>query len=80
MLDEAGVNVTAVNITGRVLPLACDRRDQAVAGRRQNAITAALSVADMKHVTVVDHDIDVSLITSMRNGRLQPGYKPTGTW
>lgn len=60
VLDEAGVNVTAVNIT----PGGCCHWHAIVAikplpGDGKNAITAALSVADMKHVTVVDHDIDV---------------------
>ena len=59
-LDEAGVNVTAVNIT----PGGCCHWHAVIAikplpGDGKNAITAALSVADMKHVTVVDHDIDV---------------------
>ena len=60
VLDEAGVNVTAVNIT----PGGCCHWHAIVAirplpGDGKNAITAALSVADMKHVTVVDHDIDI---------------------
>ena len=60
VLDEAGVNVTAVNIT----PGGCCHWHAVVAirplpGDGKNAITAALSVADMKHVTVVDEDIDV---------------------
>lgn len=57
---EAGVNVTAVNIT----PGGCCHWHAIIAirplpGDGKNAITAALSVADMKHVTVVDHDIDI---------------------
>ena len=60
VLSEAGVNVTAVNIT----PGGCCHWHAVVAirplpGDGKNTITAALSVADMKHVTVVDHDIDV---------------------
>ena len=60
VLDEAGVNVTAVNIT----PGGCCHWHAIVAvtplpGDGKNAISAALSVADMKHVTVVDDDIDV---------------------
>ena len=52
--------MTAVNIT----PGGCCHWHAIVAikplpGDGKNAITAALSVADMKHVTVVDHDIDV---------------------
>ena len=57
---EAGVEVTAVNIT----PGGCCHWHAVIAikphpGDGKNAITAALSVADMKHVTVVEDDIDV---------------------
>ena len=57
---EAGVQVTAVNIT----PGGCCHWHAVIAikphpGDGKNAITAALSVADMKHVTVVENDIDV---------------------
>ena len=57
---EAGVQVTAVNIT----PGGCCHWHAVIAirphpGDGKNAITAALSVADMKHVTVVEDDIDV---------------------
>ncbi len=60
VLYEAGVQTTAVNIT----PGGCCHWHAVVAikphpGDGKNAITAALSVADMKHVTVVDDDIDV---------------------
>ena len=60
VLAEAGVTVAAVNIT----PGGCCHWHAVIAikplpGDGKNAITAALSVADMKHVTVVDDDIDV---------------------
>lgn len=59
-LHEAGVQATAVNIT----PGGCCHWHAVIAikplpGDGKNAILAALSVADMKHVTVVDDDIDV---------------------
>ena len=59
-LDEAGVTTTAVNIT----PGGCCHWHAVIAirplpGDGKNAIMAALSVADMKHVTVVDEDIDI---------------------
>lgn len=59
-LAEAGVSVAAVNIT----PGGCCHWHAVVAvrphpGDGKNAVLAALSVADMKHVTVVDEDIDV---------------------
>ena len=59
-LFEAGVQVTAVNVT----PGGCCHWHAIIAvrplpGDGKNAIMAALSVADMKHVTVVDDDIDV---------------------
>lgn len=57
---EAGVQVTAVNIT----PGGCCHWHATIAikphtGDGKNAMMAALSVADMKHVTVVDDEIDV---------------------
>ncbi len=57
---EAGVQVTAVNIT----PGGCCHWHAVIAikphpGDGKNALIAALSVADMKHVTVVEEDIDV---------------------
>ena len=60
VLHEAGVQVTAVNVT----PGGCCHWHTVIAikplpGDGKNAITAALSVADMKHVVVVDDDIDV---------------------
>src|SRR5690606_18677496 len=60
VLYEAGVQVTAVNIT----PGGCCHWHAVIAikplaGDGKNAILAALSVADMKHVTIVDEDIDV---------------------
>ncbi len=60
VLHEAGVQTTAVNIT----PGGCCHWHAVIAikphpGDGKNAITAALSVADMKHVVVVDEDIDV---------------------
>ena len=60
VLAEAGVTVAAVNIT----PGGCCHWHAVIAirplpGDGKNAIAAALSVADMKHVTVVDDDIDV---------------------
>ena len=59
-LHEAGVQATAVNIT----PGGCCHWHAVIAikphpGDGKNAILAALSVADMKHVVVVDEDIDV---------------------
>ena len=59
-LHEAGVTATAVNIT----PGGCCHWHAVIAikglpGDGKNAILASLSVADMKHVTVVDADIDV---------------------
>jgi 2,5-furandicarboxylate decarboxylase 1 len=59
-LKEAGVQVSAINVT----PGGCCHWHAAIAVRKhpgdgKNAILAALSVADMKHVVVVDDDIDV---------------------
>jgi 2,5-furandicarboxylate decarboxylase 1 len=59
-LHEAGVQTTAVNIT----PGGCCHWHAVIAidplpGDAKNAMMAALSVADMKHVVVVDDDIDV---------------------
>jgi len=59
-LHEAGVETTAVNIT----PGGCCHWHAVIGvrplpGDGKNAIMAALSVADMKHVVVVDEDIDV---------------------
>ncbi len=60
VLDAAGVTVTAVNVT----PGGCCHWHAIIAIRKQpgdpqNAIMAALSVADLKHVVIVDGDIDV---------------------
>ena len=60
VLDAAGVTVTAVNVT----PGGCCHWHAIIAIRKQpgdpqNAIMAALSVADLKHVVIVDDDIDV---------------------
>ncbi len=60
VLHEAGVQVTAVNVT----PGGCCHWHTVVSikplpGDGKNAILAMLSVADMKHVVVVDDDIDV---------------------
>ena len=60
VLHEAGVQVTAVNVT----PGGCCHWHTIVSikplpGDGKNAILAMLSVADMKHVVVVDEDIDV---------------------
>lgn len=59
-LREAGVQVTAVNVT----PGGCCHWHAVISIRKhpgdgKNAILAALAVADMKHVVVVDDDIDV---------------------
>lgn len=59
-LHEAGVTATAVNIT----PGGCCHWHAVIAirglpGDGKNAMMAALSVADMKHVTIVDEEIDV---------------------
>jgi 2,5-furandicarboxylate decarboxylase 1 len=60
VLREAGVQVTAVNVT----PGGCCHWHAVIAIHKQpgdgkHAILAALSVADMKHVVIVDDDIDV---------------------
>ena len=60
VLKEAGVQVTAINVT----PGGCCHWHAVIAikkhpGDGKNAILAALSVADMKHVVIVDDDIDV---------------------
>jgi 2,5-furandicarboxylate decarboxylase 1 len=60
VLKEAGVQVTAVNVT----PGGCCHWHAIIAIRKhpgdgKNAMLAALSVADMKHVVIVDDDIDV---------------------
>jgi 2,5-furandicarboxylate decarboxylase 1 len=60
VLREAGVQVTAINVT----PGGCCHWHAVIGiskhpGDGKNAIMAALAVADMKHVVVVDDDIDV---------------------
>ena len=60
VLKEAGVYVTAINVT----PGGCCHWHAVIAIRKhpgdgKNAILAALAVADMKHVVIVDEDIDV---------------------
>jgi 2,5-furandicarboxylate decarboxylase 1 len=60
VLKEAGVQVTAINVT----PGGCCHWHAVIAihkrpGDAKNAILAALAVADLKHVVVVDDDIDV---------------------
>jgi 2,5-furandicarboxylate decarboxylase 1 len=60
VLREAGVQVTAVNVT----PGGCCHWHAVIGIKKQpgdgkNAILAALSIADMKHVVIVDDDIDV---------------------
>jgi 2,5-furandicarboxylate decarboxylase 1 len=60
VLHEAGVQVTAINVT----PGGCCHWHTIAAikplpGDGKNAIAAMLSVADMKHVVVVDDDIDI---------------------
>ena len=60
VLREAGVRVTAVNVT----PGGCCHWHVVVAIRKapgdgKNALTALLSVADFKHAIVTDDDIDI---------------------
>ncbi|MGH7825518.1 MAG: UbiD family decarboxylase [Candidatus Binatia bacterium] len=60
VLHEAGVQATAINLT----PGGCCHWHIVAAIKKQpgdgkNAILALLSIADIKHVTVVDDDIDV---------------------
>ncbi len=60
VLYEAGVQTTAINIT----PGGCCHWHIVAAIKKQpgdgkNAIMALLSIADIKHVTIVDDDIDV---------------------
>jgi len=60
VLNEAGVQATAINVT----PGGCCHWHIVAAVKKQpgdgkNAIMALLSIADIKHVTVVDDDIDV---------------------
>lgn len=60
VLHEAGVQATAINVT----PGGCCHWHIVAAIKKQpgdgkNAIMALLSIADLKHVTIVDDDIDV---------------------
>src|SRR6266536_2672008 len=60
VLHEAGVQATAINVT----PGGCCHWHIVAAIKKQpgdgkNAILALLSIADIKHVTIVDDDIDV---------------------
>jgi 2,5-furandicarboxylate decarboxylase 1 len=60
VLNEAGVQATAINVT----PGGCCHWHIVAAIKKQpgdgkNAIMALLSIADIKHVTIVDDDIDV---------------------
>lgn len=60
VLHEAGVHTTAINVT----PGGCCHWHIVAAIRKspgdgKNAIMALLSIADIKHVTIVDDDIDV---------------------
>jgi len=60
VLHEAGVHATAINVT----PGGCCHWHIVAAIKRspgdgKNAIMALLSIADIKHVTIVDDDIDV---------------------
>ncbi|MGH7773407.1 MAG: UbiD family decarboxylase [Candidatus Binatia bacterium] len=60
VLREAGVNATAINVT----PGGCCHWHIIAAIKKQpgdgkNAITALLSIADIKHVVVTDDDIDI---------------------
>ena len=60
VLHEAGVHATAINVT----PGGCCHWHIVAAikkspGDGKNAILALLSIADIKHVTIVDDDIDV---------------------
>jgi 2,5-furandicarboxylate decarboxylase 1 len=60
VLHEAGVHATAINVT----PGGCCHWHIVAAIKRspgdgKNAIMALLAIADIKHVTIVDDDIDV---------------------
>jgi 2,5-furandicarboxylate decarboxylase 1 len=60
VLHEAGVQTTAINVT----PGGCCHWHIVAAIKKQpgdgkNAILALLSIADIKHVTIVDDDIDI---------------------
>ena len=60
VLFEAGVQATAINVTpGGCCHWHIVASIKKVPGDGKNAIMALLSIADIKHVTVVDDDIDV---------------------
>ena len=60
VLHEAGVQATAINVTpGGCCHWHIVAAIKKVPGDGKNAITALLSIADIKHVTIVDDDIDV---------------------
>jgi 2,5-furandicarboxylate decarboxylase 1 len=60
VLFEAGVQATAINVTpGGCCHWHIVASIKKVPGDGKNAIMALLSIADIKHVTVVDNDIDV---------------------
>jgi len=60
VLFEAGVQVAAINVTpGGCCHWHIVASIRKVPGDGKNAIMALLSIADIKHVTVVDDDIDV---------------------
>jgi 2,5-furandicarboxylate decarboxylase 1 len=87
VLKEAGVFVTAVNVT----PGGCCHWHAIIAvkplpGDGKNAIMAALSVADMKHVVIVDEwaiatrvqaDKDVLIVSGARSKPLDPSIPPS---
>lgn len=60
VLFEAGVQATAINVTpGGCCHWHIVASIKKVPGDGKNAIMALLSIADIKHVTIVDDDIDV---------------------
>jgi 2,5-furandicarboxylate decarboxylase 1 len=66
VLHEAGVHAVAINVT----PGGCCHWHIVAAIKKQpgdgkNAIMALLSIADVKHVTIVDDDIDVFDLTDV---------------
>jgi 2,5-furandicarboxylate decarboxylase 1 len=60
VLFEAGVQISAINVTpGGCCHWHIIASIKKVPGDGKNAIMALLSIADIKHVTVVDDDIDI---------------------
>jgi 2,5-furandicarboxylate decarboxylase 1 len=60
VLHEAGVQATAINVTpGGCCHWHIVAAIKKVPGDGKNAVMALLSIADIKHVTIVDDDIDV---------------------